>query len=167
MEIKKEILINQPIHEVWEVLGNQFTTAYKWARGLTHSEGSGKPKLDGAPCSNRTCEVPGFGTIQEDIKKFDSNNYVLAYEVVKGFPGFITTAVNTWTLERRGSNTLVCMHLKMQTKGFKGAIMGPMMKMQLNKTVSGVLEDLKIFVETGSPSDYKQKEVAKSRKKVA
>ncbi|MEO1033474.1 MAG: SRPBCC family protein [Bacteroidota bacterium] len=167
MEIKKEIVINRPIQEVWEVLGNQFTTAYKWARGLTHSEGFGKPKFDGAECSNRTCEVLGFGKIQEDIKKFDSKNYVLQYEVVKGFPDFITSAVNTWALERKGSNTLVSMHMKMQTKGFKGAIMGPMMKIQLNKTVAGVIEDLKIFVGTGNPSDYKQKELAKNRKKVA
>ena len=167
MEIKKEILINRPIQEVWEVLGNQFSTAHKWARGLTHSEGFGKPKFNGAECNNRTCEVPGFGTIHEEIKKFDVQNYVLAYEVVKGFPGFITSAVNIWTLERKGRNTLVRMHMNMQTKGFKGIIMGPMMKMQLNKIVAGVIEDLKIFVETGNPSDYKQKELEKTQKKVA
>jgi len=166
MEIKKEIIINRPIEEVWDVLGSQFTTAYRWARGLTHSEGFGKPTFPGAECSNRTCEVPGFGTIQENIKEFDYKNYVLTYEVVKGFPGFITSADNTWSLVRKENNTLVSMHMKMQTKGLKGAIMGPMMKMQLNKTVAGVIEDLKVFVETGNPSDYKQKELAKSRKKV-
>ena len=167
MEIVKEIVINRQIKEVWEVLGNQFTTAYKWARGLTHSEGFGKSKFDGLECSNRTCEVRGFGTIQEEIKNFDSKNFVLQYKVVKGFPGFITSADNTWSLERNGSNTLLRMHMTMQTKGFKGAIIGPMMKIQLNKTVAGVIEDLKIFVETGNPSNYKQKELAKNRKKAA
>ena len=92
---------------------------------------------------------------------------MLAYEVVKGFPGFITSAMNTWSLEEKGSNTLLSMHMTMHTKGFKGAIMSPLMKMQLNKTVTGIIDDLKVFVETGTPSDYKQKEVAKNRKKAA
>ena len=63
MEIKIEIVNNRLIQEVWEVLGNQFTSAYKWAIGLTHFEGFGKPEFDGAECSNRTCEVPGVRTI--------------------------------------------------------------------------------------------------------
>ncbi len=167
MEIKKEIIINRPVEDVWEVLGNQFTTAFTWARGLTHSEGFGKPKFEGATCSNRTCEVSGFGTIQEDLKMFDARNHVLSYEVVKGFPGFITSAINTWSLQKTGNQTRVRMHLKMQVKGFKGAIMGPMMKIQLNKTVSGVIEDLKIYVETGNPSPSKQKELAKHQNTAA
>ncbi len=167
MEIKKEIIINRSVQDVWEVLGNQFTTAHKWARGLTHSEGYGEPKFEGAECSNRTCEVPGFGTIQEHIKKFDAKNHVLAYEVVKGFPGFITKALNTWSLSKIGDRTKVSMHLEMQTNGFKGAVMGPIMKMQINKMVAGVIEDLKVYVETGQPSLFKQKELDKHRRKVA
>ncbi len=167
MEIIKEITINKPVTEAWDVLGNQFTEAHKWARGLDHSVGSGKPKFKGASCNNRTCEVPGFGTIEEEIKKFDAQNHVLAYEVVKGFPGFITSAINTWSLHQVGHQTKVRMHMKMQTNGFKGAIMGPLMKMKLNKTVEGVLQDFKIFVETGRVSQQKEKELAKLLKEVA
>ena len=167
MEIIKEITINKPITEAWDVLGNKFTEAHKWARGLDHSVGLGKPKFEGANCSNRTCEVPGFGTIQEEIKMFDSKNHVLAYEVLKGFPGFITSAINTWSLNKVEKQTKVTMHIKMGTKGLKGAIMGPMMKIKLNKTVEGVLQDFKIFVETGKVSQQKQKELAKYLKKAA
>lgn len=167
MEIKKEITINKPAEEAWDVLGNQFTETHKWARGLDHVEGSGQPKFEGASCSNRTCEVPGFGTIQEEIKKFDAQNHILQYEVLEGFPGFITSAINTWTLRQVRNQTIVSMHMKMETKGLKGAIMGPMMKMQLNKTVEGVLQDFKIFVETGKVSEQKEKELAKYLKKAA
>jgi len=114
MEIRKEITINKPVVEAWDVLGNQFTDAYKWARGLDHSVGSGKPTFEGANCSTRTCEVPGFGTIKEEIRKFDAQNHILAYEVVKGFPGFITTAINTWSLQKVGNETKVSMHMTMQ-----------------------------------------------------
>lgn len=167
MDIRKEILVNKPIAEAWDVLGNEFADAYKWARGLDHSIGSGKPTFEGASCNNRTCEVPGFGTIQEEIRTFDAKNHVLAYEVVKGFPGFISSAINTWTLQQVGNQTKVSMHMKMETKGLIGAIMGPMMKMKLNKTIEGVIEDFKHYVETGTPSLQKEKEMLKLSKKAA
>ncbi|MEM6804546.1 MAG: hypothetical protein AAF696_24310 [Bacteroidota bacterium] len=76
MEFKKEININQPIHKVWEVLGNQFGDAYKWASGLNHSQTFGSPRIEAAPSSNRACELPS-GKIKEAIRKFDPQNYVL------------------------------------------------------------------------------------------
>lgn len=167
MEVRKEITVNKPVSEVWNVLGGQFSDAHKWARGLDFSQGSGTPKFQGAAHNNRTCEVPGFGTIQEEIIKFDTHNHILAYEVVKGFPGFIASAINTWALQPVGNQTIVSAHMVMQTKGFKGAIMGPMMKMQLKKTLEGVLQDLKIFVETGKVSQQKEKELNKRLRKSA
>ena len=167
MNIKKEMVINRPVDEVWEVLGNQFADAYKWARGLNHSEGHGKQSFGNATFDHRTCEVDGFGKIQEVLKRFDPENYVLTYEVAEGFPGFISSAVNTWSLSEEGSKTKVNMHLVMETTGIKGTLMGPMMKMQLNKTVAGVVSDLKAYVETGRPSKQKEKEIAKMAKKAA
>lgn len=167
MEIFKEIVVDKPIEEAWDVLGNQFSNAYKWARGLDHSKGYGQPIFEGASCNNRTCEVPGFGTIQEEIRMFDHNNHVLSYEVVKGFPGFISSAINTWKLEELGNGTKVSMHLKMETKGIMGIIMGPMMKMKLNKTIEGVIKDFKHYVEKGIPSPEKEKELLKLSKKAA
>lgn len=167
MNIKKEIMVNKPATEVWEVLGNQFPDAYRWARGLDHSQGYGEPIFDGATCSNRSCEVPGFGKIQEVIKNFDPEKHILVYEVTNGFPSFISFAFNTWKLVSHGSKTKVQMNMEMHTKGIKGALMGPMMKINLNKMVTGVLLDLKIYVETGEPSEHKMKELAKAAKKAA
>ncbi|MEQ9297125.1 MAG: SRPBCC family protein [Cyclobacteriaceae bacterium] len=167
MDIRQEIIVNRPAAEVWEVLGNQFSDAYKWARGLDHSKGHGTPSFDDAPCGNRTCQVPGFGQIEEVIRKFESENHVLSYEVTKGFPGFISSAVNTWTLVPQGLSTKVMMHMQMQTTGIKGALMGPMMKMNLNKLITGVVKDFKTYVETGKPSAQKAKEIAKALKKAA
>lgn len=167
MEIKKEIIINESVEKVWDLLGNQYADAYKWARGLNYSNGYGEPQFNGASCNNRTCEVSGFGTIEEEIRMFDPKDHILTYEVKKGLPGFINTAVNTWSLTKVGTNTRVNMHMKMATQGFKGMIMGPLMKMQLNKLVAGAMEDLKIYLETGKPSIQKQKEIRKYQKNAA
>ena len=51
MEFKKEIIIEKPAGQVWEVLGNQYGEAYKWASGINHSNSYGQPELTQANCS--------------------------------------------------------------------------------------------------------------------
>ena len=167
MEFKREIIINKPIEKVWDVLGNQFGDAYKWASGLNHSESFGAPKIEAAHCNNRACELPS-GKIKEVIRKFDPSNFTLEYEVIEGFPFFVDTAINNWQLSQIDTHqTRVDMHLVVKTKGFVGAIMNPMMKLQLSKQIASIPNDLKHFVETGNPSPNKAKEIKKLAKKVA
>lgn len=160
MNIKKEILVNSSIEETWDVLGNQFGEAYQWASGLNHSNGYGKPQLEGASCSVRDCDT-SQGKIKEVLRTFDPKRYVIEYEVVEGFPFFVDTAINKWRLTKNGSSTKVDIDFNLKTKGIMGAIMKPMMKMQMNKLIGFVLEDFKHFVETGQPSPRKAKELAK------
>lgn len=114
---------------------------------------------------DQRCENSNYLDLNVSHLRFYPKNYVLAYEVVKGFLGFNTSAINTWSLQQAGHQTKVMMHMKIETKGTKGALMGPMLKMQLNKTVEGVLQAFKTFVETGRIS--KEKELAKFLKKAA
>lgn len=167
MNIRKDIVVHRSVKEVWEVLGTQFEDAYKWARGLDSSTGHGKSSFEGLAHSNRTCEVPGFGKIDEVILIFDPVNHILSYEVKEGFPTFISSAVNTWILKKEDLGTRVSMNLEMQTTGIKGVLIGPMMKMNLNKLITGVVSDFKVYVETGKPSKHKAKELAKEAKKAA
>ncbi len=166
MEFIKTTTVDRPIEEVWEILGNQFGEAYKWAGGLYHSEGFGTPALEDAPFSSRACNT-SQGKITEEIRVFDPTNFKLVYEVVNGFPGFVEVGKNQWSLSPVGEKTEVHMHLVIETKGIMGIIMGPMMGMQLKKVVNNVLEDFKHFVETGSPSPSKAKEMAKHGQLVA
>ncbi len=167
MEFKIEIIVNKPIETVWDVLGHQFGDAYKWASGINHSKAFSAPAINGAPSNNRACELPS-GKIKEVIRKFDSNNHILQYEVVEGFPFFVDTAINTWQLTKISSDkTKVDMHLIIRTKGLVGSIMNPMMKMQLNKQLVYIPNDLKHFIETGNPSENKANELKKLAKKVA
>lgn len=160
MNIKKEIFINSSIEEAWEVLGNQFGEAYKWASGLNHSNAYGSPQLEGANCNNRACNTTQ-GKIKEVIRTFDAKQYILEYEVIEGFPFFIDTAVNKWQLTTNGNSTKVDIDFNLKTKGIMGIIMRPMMKMQMNKLTANILDDFKHYVETGKPSVSKAKEMAK------
>ncbi len=166
MEIQKSIIVNKPIEQVWEVLGNQFSAAHRWASGLYHSEGIGQPTIAGASCSNRACET-SFGSIKEELVTFDPEHYILSYKVTEGFPSFVELGQNTWTLSSQGSQTKVMMTLQIKTKGFMGSLMAPMMKYQMGGLSSNVIEDLKHFIETGLPSQRKAKEVAKATQRAA
>jgi hypothetical protein len=167
MEFKREIVIEKNVTDVWEVLGTQYSQAYQWASGLYHSEGFGAPKLAGASCNNRTCET-SQGVIKEEIRVFDPQNYNLVYEVIEGFPFFVDQGINNWKLTALSNGkTKVDMHLTITTKGFMGKLMGPMMKLQMNKIVESVLDDLKQYIETGQPSARKAKEMAKRQKQAA
>lgn len=166
MEFKREIIIDRPVAKVWDILGNQFGEVYKWASGINHSESFGEPKLKQAHCNNRACELPS-GKIKEVILKFDPYNFELEYEVIEGFPSFVDSGINNWKLTNLNGKTKVNMHLVIKTKGILGSIMGPIMKMQMNALTKSVLTDLKHYVETGKPSQFKQKELGKLAKKTA
>lgn len=163
MEIKKEITIHQPIEKVWDILGNQFGQAYLWASSLNHSEGYNAPSLEQAPCNNRACSTTQ-GNIKEVIRQFDPQNYVLAYEVIEGFPFFVQQGINTWKLTQKGQHTVVNIHLVIKTTGLVGTLMAPMMKLQMNGLLSQVAQDLKHYAETGQPSPNKAKELKKLAK---
>lgn len=165
MEVKKEIIVNQSIGEVWEVLGNQYAEAYKWARGLYHSEGEGQPKIQGATCNNRLCDT-SFGALREEVRVFKPNQQ-LSYEVIEGFPGFIKKGINNWYLKKVSeTQTQVTMHFVGETQGVMGLLMGPMMKMNLNKGLGEALLDFKHYVEKGEPSPAKIRDNKKHAKRM-
>ncbi len=166
MEFRKSIVVDKSIDQVWEVLGNQYAEAYRWASGLYHSKGKGAPVLQGATCDQRVCETD-FGTVREKLRTLDAENYVLSYEVMEGFPFFVDTGVNNWKLTPEAGSTRVDIHLVITTKGFVGSVMSPMLKWQMNKVLDNVLSDFKYYIEVGNPSPRKLAEMAKSQKKAA
>ena len=161
MEIKRSFTVHKPIDRVWDVLGNDYGGACKWGTGLYHSEGKGSPTLPAAEFDQRYCET-NVGNITEKVLVFDPEHYKLQYEVIDGFPGFVKSGVNTWTLTDLGSSkTRVDVHFVAVLGGIMGTIMKPMMKWQLGGTFDQVLKDFKVYVETGKPSAKKAKELAK------
>lgn len=165
MKVEKEILVNKPVNDVWEILGKQYTDAYKWASGLYYSEGSGEPSFEGASCSNRDCDT-SFGQLREEIQVFDEKQYKLSYEVVEGFPSFIEKGVNNWSLTPVGTDqTKVSMRFDGKTRGLMGLVMGPMMGMKLGSGLQNAIEEFKHYVETGEAHPRKIKDIQKQNKK--
>ena len=172
-DVQREITINVPAAELWEMVGPGFVEVYKWSSNVDHAEGAGEAEFEGAVCSERFCDVnvKGFSKISEKLTKYDEKRMNLAYEVRDGMPGFVTRAVNDWTVVSVGPNqSKLVMKAEFRSKGFMGKLMNGAMEKKMNETLQTVLMDAKIYAETGKISSSKQARVAqlnKKRKKAA
>jgi len=169
-KVQEEIVINASADELWEMVGPGFVDVYKWSSNVDHAEGQGNSPFQGAVCDERFCDVnvKGFSKISEKLTNYDSNSMTLTYEVKNGMPGFITKAANTWSIVAIDANTSkLVMNADFEVKGLMGAMMKGMMKSKMVKTLGTVLNDAKIYMETGNVSVAKAKRIAQLDKKIA
>jgi hypothetical protein len=97
-----------------------------------------------------------MGRIREKLLEFDASSFALTYQVIEGFPFFVRRGVNRWTLSAEGNRTRVRSNAEITTKGPIGALMLPMMKMQMGRLMRKTFDDLKFYVEHGVPHPRKQ-----------
>ncbi|MEM9194295.1 MAG: SRPBCC family protein [Myxococcota bacterium] len=151
--------------KVWSVAAGQFDRIGEWSSGVRSS----RPlPLESEPnpgsslgLAGRVCDTPQGETIEKFVA-FDDGQRTFTYEVSgKAMPSFVKRATNTWVLKGLGPDrTQLTMTVEMETGGFVGAIMKPMMSMGMGKVLRTNLEDLKHFVETGELHQRKKKLVA-------
>jgi len=161
-DVQKEITINVPADILWKLIGHEFIEVYKWSSNVDHAEGKGSPEFIGAAFSERYCDVnvKGFSKISEKLTNYNEKNRNLAYQVNSGMPGFITKAVNDWQVVPVNANqSKMIMKAEFRSKGLMGILMNGMMKKKMNKTLETVLNDAKIYAETGEVSEAKRKRI--------
>lgn len=159
--IVTELMINENIGKVWNILGPDFVNTYKWASLVNHSEGKG-PGVNGAPCSERGCDIAGMGKVREKIIQYSDKEYLLSYQAAEGMPSMVKSAINTWQLfEIDNSRVKLIMKMSLKVGGLMGFLMKPMMKMQMGKMARVTAEDFKYYVERGLPSSRKVKAMKK------
>lgn len=166
MKITQEIIIDKPITDCWEVLGNQYTELHRWASPVNHAEGDGKVGLNGASCDIRGCNVSGMGDITEKLTDFDPENHFLSYEVITGLPKMMEVAKNSWCLTAVSPNrTKLKMNGFIELNGFLANLMKPMIKIQFKSMTKNIVEEFKYYVETGKPHPRKIKSSKKFKHK--
>lgn len=155
------------------MVGPGFIEVFKWSSNVDYATGRGQSEFEGAVHNERYCDVnvKGFNKISETLTKYDETTMNLAYAVNEGMPGFVTKAVNDWTVVPVGENQCkLVMKAEFGSKGLMGALMNGMMKKKMNETLATVLNDAKVYAETGQVSAAKQAridELAKKTKQAA
>jgi len=170
VSMTKSLNVNVSADALWEIFGPGFADAGKWSTAVDHSAGHGEGKFDGAVCDTRSCDLSakGFSSVKERIVDYDHKNKTLSFDVEEGMPSFVTLANNKTVIESIGQGkSKATLTVTMHMKPFMGSLMGGMLKKNLSSLIDSALDDLKVFAETGEPSDRKKARMAKLAAKAA
>ncbi len=145
MHIEHAIEIDAPIELVWSKISD-LGDIQNWTKAVKESHYHTEQKSGiGA---GRTCDVPGFGKLIENVLDWDEGkSFRLSLE---GLPFFIKEASGGWRLEELGPNrTRGITTIDVKTGYWPiGALLekfalGP----QFNKTIKGAQREFKAYVE--------------------
>ena len=158
MELRNEIVIEASAERVWEALGERFMDVSVWAAPITAScpVGAAEPGVGVI----RSCEIAAFGpvksgVVKERLTRFDREAMALEYEALEGMPSFVGHATNRWRVARLHEHrTRLHIHATLTLRG-PMALLGCVVKWQLESGGAKVAEELKYFVENGSPHPRK------------
>lgn len=167
-QVTREITVNVSASELWQLVGPGFVEVYKWSSNVDHAVGQGQSPFQGAVCDERFCDlnVQGFSKISEKLSNYDEQQMNLRYVVQNGMPGFVEKAENDWTVVPIDANrSKLVMKANFAVKGLMGFFMKGMMEKKMVQTLETVLNDAKVYAETGEISAAKAARIAELEKK--
>ena len=151
MKIIRELKIDKPVENGWEVLGNQFGAIDKWSSLIRQSEVSDPTPSPGVV---RSTETTG-GPTKQEVTEFNIEQHSLSYKAIEGAP-FFAKAINAkWSLTKnQDASTKLILDFEIKFKGI-GGILAPIVKKKLGNIGDELLEELKYYVENGKPHPRK------------
>jgi hypothetical protein len=157
------IIVNAPADAVCAVVGRQFDRIGEWATAIPASAPVPAPVADPspAPVAGRVCEtgIALLPRITEMIVEYDDTARTVTYRA-EGMPAYVTAAQNTWTVipldEWRSRVTL---RARFDTRGLLGWLARWLILAQVRRTSRYLADDLRHYVEHGTPSPRKQRQL--------
>lgn len=145
MHIEHTIEIEAPMDLVWSKISD-LADIQNWTKAVKESHFH--TELKRGIGAGRTCDVPGFGTLVENVLAWDEGkSFRLSLE---GLPFFIEEASGGWRLEELGPNrtrgiTIIDLETRYWPVGalMEKFILGP----QFHKTIQGAQREFKTYVE--------------------
>lgn len=144
--ISRSVCIDAPVSTVWRVIAD-LESIHVWVEPIRRSycEGTTTSGLDAV----RVCHLDGHVTVRERIVDWIEGR-TFAYEG-QGAP-LMKRAVNRWSVEERGTQTLVTTLAEVEIKGgVFGRLLEPIVAPIAKRMGSRSLAGLKYFVERGVP----------------
>ncbi len=159
MKLVNKIIINAPAEKVWKVAAEDFDKVGEWLSQVNHSYKREGESCEGSPMSGRICDLSekANGPIaDEKITEFNKKELRLGIHVVPK-NGNIPVKENNVLAEFvvKGPNkTEVIWNSNLSLKA-AGKVLYPVLKLGINKAFNELLEELKFFVENGTPHPRK------------
>jgi hypothetical protein len=175
-DISVDLDIAASADRVWDVIGPGFDRIGEWATAIPASVaipadrsgpgvgpgGEGLPVAAAieAPVLGRVCQtgIRLVPQVTETLIAYDDANHTLTYQA-SGMPTFVTLACNTWTVAPIDPNRCrVSLRAQFHTRGPIGLLGRWAILAQTRRTSRHLAEDLRHYVETGTPSPRKQRQ---------
>jgi hypothetical protein len=153
LKLTGSVCIDAPVANVWAVLSD-LGSIHLWVEPITHSYCPAQSRGVGA---RRICELKQ-ATIEETIIAWEEGRS-FTYEGV-GAP-MLKRAQNTWSVEPRGTQTLVTSVAEAELKGgVFGRMLHPILRPLFGRMGARSLASLRYFVEEGHPYEGPARELA-------
>ena len=144
-KVVKQIVIDAPVEQVWEVLAS-FGDVYRWAPSVTKSYITSESEA-GLEAS-RHCDIAGFGGIEEAITEWnEGRDFTYSASGV----GPISGGYSKWSVDPQEGKTLVRTDFRYALRfGPVGSLMNALIiHRKLEQSLEQALEGLKHHVKTG------------------
>lgn len=156
--LSNEIVIEAPADTVWRVIAHEFDRIGDWATAIPASEALVAGCAVQAPVAGRVCHtgLRMAPNVTETIVAYDEAARTLTYEATDGIPAFVTLARNQWqVIALDDGRSRVCFHAQLQVRGMWGKLFRWWLLARVGRDGKHLLDDLKHFLEHGTPSPRK------------
>lgn len=159
--LSRRIVIDASAGTVWQVIAGRFDRIGDWAAAIPSSAAAeGDPGLFdmAAPIPAPVCDtgIRALPQVTETVVAFDATNRTLTYQATAGMPAFVTAARNTWTVTVLAAGRCrVDVAAEFATRGVLGRLARAVILARVSRDGRHLLDDLKHYVETGTPSPRK------------
>jgi len=161
--LTSDTVIDAPADAVWHVIAHQFDRIGDWATAIPASTAHPPARsVVGAPVAGRVCHtgIRLVPTVTETIVGYDEAARTLTYEATDGMPAFVTRARNQWQVTAiADARARVAFHAQLDVRGPLGALARWWLLAQAARTGRHLLDDLKHYIEHGTPSPRKQRQL--------
>jgi hypothetical protein len=163
--LTNHIIIEAPADAVWEVVAARFDRIGEWATAIPSSTAVPavhQPAAAGAPVPGRVCRT-GIAMVPEateTIVEYDGAGRTLTYQVTGGLPAFVALARNRWqvtALDHRRCRAEF--QARLEVRGMLGRLARWWLLARVGRDGGHLLADLKHYVEHGTPSPRKQRQL--------
>jgi hypothetical protein len=168
----KTATVNASADKVWEVFAHGFNDAYKWMASVPHSYAQSNGELfDGAHSDGRVCELttkPDGIKASEQFLAYNEENKTATVKIdFVDTPSFFPVKFNTldFSLEETADGQSKMTWKFRSTIKPLAFLMWPILRKGFGTFVEQIMEELKFYVENGTPHPRKIKALEKQKSK--
>lgn len=162
ISIFESVEVNTGSDKAWEVIGPEFVNIAVWGPGIYKSwnNDSIEATISDAPAGGRYCDLGNQGIFDERIIHYDKDNYEITWSATgKKLPGFVQKLQNAIKVEKVDEKTCrITSNISANAVGVMGFFLAKIIQKQFAKKLPDFLISWKLYAETGTLTETKQKE---------